>query len=491
MPVPTRKETDAKKQEINNLYGKLSEVESGLKEEKKINERLRGDLATKTQQLISVEQAIVEEKTAYQWSKDGMTTRMHTIRREGEEQITQLDNVESGLSIEMAEHDLLEQENERLHARLKKLAAEHFQSSLVQSAEREQRKQKSFEVRAIMEQILRRTLKEVDQEYMLKASDKMGKEAEWARLENIKLRKEAGKRQENCATLVQQQQESYEELVQVKVQTGVLQETTQKQEESSVMARVVLQEIKGQNVAMEERLDFMRLEIAALSAQLDHRRTLQAELLDLRKLQAKAEAERKSSCKSVVLTCRKSVQKALVISVQDSKRKGARLTQGFKQLGGAEVEAGVGTGPHRAAGETKDRDDDDHSVLSNKSAESQSTLFLNSERAVRVQQDREEAAAEALRKADADADAAWNSSKSDVHVATKLRVEVRKMRKRELREQLRAEASAGHIRQQQHSRSASTVVAGNVHSAGSGNDASATLREASLVSALSGPLSVQ
>lgn len=278
MPIPTRKEIDAKKQEINNLYGKLSEVESGLKEEKKINERLRGDLSTKTQQLIGVEQSIVEEQTSYQWNKTSMTTKMLTIRTEGEEQIKQLDNVEGGLNIEMAEHDLLEEENERLHSRLKTLATEHFQSSLVQKEEREQRKQKSFEMRATMEQILRRTLKEVDQEYMLKANDKMDKEAEWARLENIKLKKEAGKRQENCATLVRQQQESYEELVQVKVQTGVLQETAQKQEESSVMARVVLEEIKSKNHAMEDRLDFMRLEISALTAQLDHKKQLQVRM---------------------------------------------------------------------------------------------------------------------------------------------------------------------------------------------------------------------
>jgi len=498
MPIPTRKEIDAKKQEINNLYGKLSEVESGLKEEKKINERLRGDLAAKTKQLLAVEQAIIEEQTSYQWNKDSMTTRMNTIRSEGEEQIKQLDNVEGGLNIEMAEHDFLEMENERLHARLKKLATEHFQSTVMQNAEREQRKQKSFEMRATMEQILRRTLKEVDQEYMLKANDKMDKEAEWARLENVKLKKESGKRQENCATLVRQQQESYEELVQVKVETGVLQETAQKQEESSIMAREVLQDVKGRNLAMEERLDFVGLDIQALTAQLEHKRQLQVELQDLKKLLQKAESERKSICKDVVLTCRKSVQKALVVSVQDSKRKGARLTQGFSQLSGEgngeeAGESGAARQSAEASGEQKDKDDDNHSVQSHKSAETRSTVrstntFLNNEAAALAQLAREGAAAEAARKAENDAEAAWNSSKSDVHVATKLRMEIRKMRKRELRELLRAEASAGYTLQQQNGKSVSTLVGqGSMASvgAGSGNAMGESLKGGSQVSGLS------
>ena len=41
MPPLSRKELDAKRQEINNLYGKLSEVGSSLKEEKKIKDGFR------------------------------------------------------------------------------------------------------------------------------------------------------------------------------------------------------------------------------------------------------------------------------------------------------------------------------------------------------------------------------------------------------------------------------------------------------------------
>ena len=127
------------------------------------------------------------------------------------------------------------------------------------------------------------------------------------------------------------------------------------------------------------------------------------ELQDLRKLLATAQRERKSICKDVVLTCRKSVQKAFVIAEQDNKRKGAKLTKGFQKMGGGEApEEGEG----EAAGETKDKDEEDRSVTSRQSADTHSTVasnttFLNNEEAVLLQQAKEAAA---QKKADADAD---------------------------------------------------------------------------------------
>ena len=69
MPLLSRKELDAKKQDINNLYGKLSEVESTLKEERKINARLRSDVTSKIGQLTKLEETIVTEQETYEWKR--------------------------------------------------------------------------------------------------------------------------------------------------------------------------------------------------------------------------------------------------------------------------------------------------------------------------------------------------------------------------------------------------------------------------------------
>jgi len=168
MPLPSRKELDVKKQEINILYGKLSEVEATLKEEKKINARLRSDLKAKVAQLGSIETSIVEEQEHFVWNRNTVHNEAFIIQTEGNDTIKELDAQKNAIEIEIAEHDLMEEENIKWHSRLKKLATEHYQQTLQQTAEREMRKQKSFEMRATMEQILRKTLKEVDKEYMVR-----------------------------------------------------------------------------------------------------------------------------------------------------------------------------------------------------------------------------------------------------------------------------------------------------------------------------------
>jgi hypothetical protein len=432
--IPTRKELDAKKQEINVLYGKVSEVESSLKEEKKINARLHGDLSVKMNQLTATEKSIVEEQETYRWTKDDANTKMKLISVSGDERIQELDNIENELSIEMAEHDLMEEENQRLHSRLKILATEHYNATTQQKEEREIRKQSSFEMRATMEQILRRTLKEVDREYMLKANDKMDNEANWARQENAKLKKEAIKRQENCASLVRQQQESYEELVTVKVQKDVLEEAAIKQEESSRQAQLHLENIVDVNIRLSDRVSELEADIEILVSQVEHKKSLQIELQKQQRILAKAVEERKKIQRDVVMTIRKSVDRGLNIAAQNRKREGKKLTKGFSMMSGDPDAAPVEGENNQAKKDSPIPVEDDDQTVSTVVT---SMTFLNNEE-VALQMEREE-----LLKIqeEEDAEASWNSKKSDIHVATKLRQEIRKIRKRELRESLRKEAS--------------------------------------------------
>ena len=118
-------------------------------------------------------------------------TRTGSAHAERESRLKELNELRNSLNFDMADHDLLEIENERLHKRLKILANQFYQMKLEHKEESELRKQQCFDVRASMEQIFRQTIKEVDHEYRDRANDKMNKEAEWAREENIRLRKEA------------------------------------------------------------------------------------------------------------------------------------------------------------------------------------------------------------------------------------------------------------------------------------------------------------
>ena len=122
-----------------------------------------------------------------------------------------------------------------------------------------------------MEQIFRKTVKEVDHEYKIRANEKMDKEAEWARQENLKLRKEAGKRQEDCANLVEQQKSSYEELVHAKVLLDVTASNTRSQEESSREAVVHMEELRRRIKRMEASKEDLELDIDMLNQKLDRK----------------------------------------------------------------------------------------------------------------------------------------------------------------------------------------------------------------------------
>jgi len=156
------RELDLKKQEINFLYGKISEIETTLKEEKKVNARWRSDVETKILQLSVVESKIASEKETFKWRKETITGETNAVADLGETRLRALTEKQNDITVEIAEVDVLQSENDRLHERVKVLASEHMIASQQQKLERETRKQKNFDTRMSMDSILRRVLKEVD-----------------------------------------------------------------------------------------------------------------------------------------------------------------------------------------------------------------------------------------------------------------------------------------------------------------------------------------
>jgi len=63
---------------------------------------------------------------------------------------------EKQILIEIAEFDLLQHQNEKLHVRLKLASLEHKAATSESLKEREQRKQKNFDTRMAMEDIMRK-----------------------------------------------------------------------------------------------------------------------------------------------------------------------------------------------------------------------------------------------------------------------------------------------------------------------------------------------
>ena len=421
MPLLSRKELDAKKQGINNLYGKLSEVESTLKEEKKINARLRSDVTSKIGELTKIEETIVSEQEGYNWKKANFITRTETALEERETRLQELLKLRDAINLELADHDLLEAENYRLHKRLKILANQHFQMKQEHKEEWELRKQQCFDVRASMEQIFRHTIKEVDHEYRDRANDKMNKEAEWAREENLRLRKEAGKRQDDCRDLVERQKESYDELVRAKVQRDVIESSALSQEESSrLLARqmdALLVDIKKMEVTKEN----LEADIMMVSQKLDRKVHLTKEYRQFKQHLDAAKILTEGIKNKVIEEVDVAVQKGIAVVEKNNARKAKELAKSFQQSLGVEGNSSPTHGSQNSVHEQSSQkesvaDSEDDSIADSEHggslASNHSTVSKGGHGTNCI----------------LDPEMVWNSKKSDCHKATLVRRQIRKNR---------------------------------------------------------------
>lgn len=70
---------------------------------------------------------------------------------------------------ELSRYDISKFENDKLTARLRKLAHEHYKENLEKTIEIENRRKQAFETKMSMDHLFRSTLSEFDADYKLRA----------------------------------------------------------------------------------------------------------------------------------------------------------------------------------------------------------------------------------------------------------------------------------------------------------------------------------
>jgi uncharacterized LabA/DUF88 family protein len=156
---------DSKVGELAKLKNKLLELESQLKEERKTTARLRDQSEKKLQQTALVDAEIAAEVEKFRWNREEILFSIRTNQSETDHQLEHMKKEENLILEEIAEFDLVQFENEKLHTQLKKIALEQKENSSLQFRERERKKQKDFDIRMAMEELLRKTIKNVDESY--------------------------------------------------------------------------------------------------------------------------------------------------------------------------------------------------------------------------------------------------------------------------------------------------------------------------------------
>jgi len=322
------RELDLKKQEINFLYGKISEIETTLKEEKKVNARWRSDVETKILQLSVVESKIATEKETFKWRKETITGETNAVADLGETRLRALTEKQNDITVEIAEVDVLQSENDRLHERVKVLASEHMIASQQQKVERETRKQKNFDTRMSMDSILRRVLKEVDEEYRLAAASRMGDEATNARVENVKLKASKAQREEDCVKLLKIQQTSYEEMMKTKLAKEVLATTASMQEESTSDMQRHNEELFEEMQRLSQSAASLREDIGTLERDLKQKEALLFTLAELTHKYQEVHGRNKAACKHAIGLCRGVLSEGILLVEREQKKKSASLSNG-------------------------------------------------------------------------------------------------------------------------------------------------------------------
>lgn len=156
---------DSKAAELARLKTRLLEIEAQLKEERKTTARLRDQSEKKLQQIALVDAEIAAEVERFRWKREEILFNMGTVENESNQKLDGMKEEEKAILEEIAEFDLLQYENEKLHTRLKILASEQKENFQTQTTQRERRKQKDFDIRMAMEEMLRKTIKNVDESY--------------------------------------------------------------------------------------------------------------------------------------------------------------------------------------------------------------------------------------------------------------------------------------------------------------------------------------
>lgn len=156
---------DSKAAELARMKNRLLEIEAQLKEERKTTARLRDQSEKKLQQIALVDAEIAAEVERFRWKREEILFNMRTIENETNQKLDGMKEEERAILEEISEFDILQYENEKLHTRLKIIASEQKENAQSQISERERRKQKDFDIRMAMEEMLRKTIKNVDESY--------------------------------------------------------------------------------------------------------------------------------------------------------------------------------------------------------------------------------------------------------------------------------------------------------------------------------------
>lgn len=160
---------DAKATELAKLKNKMLEVESQLREEKKITIKLRETSEKKIQLAMTLDAEIAAEVESFKWKREKNISDRCFLTDDSVERLRELSEREKLLKNNIAEFDLIVYENELLHNMIKEVSHEQLRYAEIQAKERDKKAQRNFDARIEMEDVHRHTIMGFNNEYQNEA----------------------------------------------------------------------------------------------------------------------------------------------------------------------------------------------------------------------------------------------------------------------------------------------------------------------------------
>lgn len=328
---------DARVVEIARLKNRLLELESQLKEEKKVASRLKDISEKKSEQVNVVDAEIAAEVERFRWKKEEMLFHLRYMDEQTKAKVKGFKAEEKQILIEIAEFDLLQHQNEKLHARLKLASLEHKAATSESAMEREQRKQKNFDTRMAMEDIMRKAIKSVDESYEAEATAKMQFEASQARIENEQIKTEFDRREAKTEALIRQQQQSYDQLMHYKIERDVMTVSTTIQDKS--IQKLIHNNNLGEKelATLRRRVQRIKDQVEAMQASLAGKSIIENNIKAVEQETHLAQKESAGLRAKSVRLCHKILKECQVIVEKSRARQNERITQQLNELSGSRI----------------------------------------------------------------------------------------------------------------------------------------------------------
>uniref|UniRef100_K3XAB7 Uncharacterized protein n=1 Tax=Globisporangium ultimum (strain ATCC 200006 / CBS 805.95 / DAOM BR144) TaxID=431595 RepID=K3XAB7_GLOUD len=227
--------------DTDELHKRVEEAEAQLREEAKIIERMTRDNKSKQEQINSMEAMLQRESEKHQAALCMLEDEHLTQKMHAEHEIEVLNRKVSELELHVEAYDVVESTNVTLRNRVDKLMLQLEHESKDHAEEIHKVRLDMFNHKMALEKTFRKSLQELDADYLKKAFNAMSEESKNALIANAKLKDELQLQSIGVDNLMQRFSQQGKHYQKMKVENEILeQESHLRLQEVSSMKKAQL-----------------------------------------------------------------------------------------------------------------------------------------------------------------------------------------------------------------------------------------------------------